>query len=502
MGRRPAPSWKVVSPQTVGGFGGISAAAFYFARRLQSSINVPIGLVQAAVGGVPAESWTSPDALRKIKDFDPMLDEMARLRTKGGQEYGNFVMHWYDEFDQGQKPGSSWADPQLDDSAWKTVHVPGGFAELGVPDTPSLVYFRKEIVLPDPVPAGGRLYLGMIERMDTVYINGQSAGGSSWVENPRVYFMRPGMLKPGKNVITIRVLKVKPDGGFLAKPEELKLVFGDGKVIPMAGEWKGKVSVDARPPHALPLAYENWPIMPSVLYNGMLKPIAPLAITGAIWYQGEQNSERAYQYRKVLPTMIGDWRRLFGQGNFPFYIVSLPAYMARKAEPGTDTWSELREAQAMTARTVPHTCLAVTIDTGDADNIHPTEKQPVGDRLALCAMAEHYGQKVVFSGPTFKSVEHVPGALKIHFDHTDGGLVVKGDKLGEFSVAGDDQKWYWADAKIEGNTIVVSSKSVPNPKQVRYAWQSNPVATLFNGAGLPAVPFRTDQWPGVTEGKK
>jgi sialate O-acetylesterase len=270
----------------------------------------------------------------------------------------------------------------------------------------------------------------------------------------------------------------------------------------MAGEWKARLSVDARPPHPLPLAYENWPVMPSVLYNGMLKPIMPIAITGAIWYQGEQNSDRAYHYRKVLPAMITDWRSHFGQGDFPFYIVSLPGFMHRKDTPGSDTWAELRESQAITARTVPHTCLAVTIDTGDPDNIHPTEKLPVGERLALCALAEHYGQKVVYSGPTLKSVERVPGALKLHFDHTDGGLVVKGDKLGEFSVAGDDQKWYWADAKIEGKTIIVSSKSVPNPKHVRYAWQSNPVATLFNGAGLPAVPFRTDQWPGVTEGKK
>ena len=241
--------------------------------------------------------------------------------------------------------------------------------------------------------------------------------------------------------------------------------------------------------------------MPSVLYQGMLVPIAPLSITGAIWYQGEQNSPRGFQYRKILPAMIADWRSLFGQGDFPFYIVSLAAFTKRSPVPvDGDDWTETRESQAIAAATVPNSCLAVTIDTGDPDNIHAKEKQPVGDRLALCALAKHHGKNVVYSGPTLESTEHQPGMIRLHFAHTDGGLVVKGDKLGEFSIAEDDRKWFWADARIDGNTVVVSSPSVPNPTQVRYAWQSNPAATLFNGAGLPAVPFRTDSWPGKTEG--
>jgi sialate O-acetylesterase len=240
--------------------------------------------------------------------------------------------------------------------------------------------------------------------------------------------------------------------------------------------------------------------MPGVLQNGLLAPVAPLAITGAIWYQGESNAERGYQYRKLLPALIADWRKLFAQGDFPFYIVGLPAFMHRRDTPGDDSWAEIREAQALTASRIPHSCLAVTIDTGDADNIHPIDKIPVGERLALCALAEHYGRKIPFSGPTLSKVERASGALKLHFDHADGGLVVKGEKLGEFSLAGDDRKWYWADARIEGDAVIVSSPSVPDPKVVRYAWQSNPAATLFNGAGLPAAPFRTDDWPGVTVG--
>jgi sialate O-acetylesterase len=309
-----------------------------------------------------------------------------------------------------------------------------------------------------------------------------------------------GALKAGKNVIAIRVLKSKPDGGFLSKPEDLHLSLGDQSSIPLAGEWKAKISVDARPPQPLPIAYENWPVMPTVLYEGMLAPIAPLSISGALWYQGEQNSPRGYQYRKILPAMIADWRSLFGQGDFPFYIVSLPAFTKRSAVPvDGDAWTETRESQAIAAATVPNSCLAVTIDTGDPDNIHAKDKQPVGDRLARCALAKYYSKNVVYSGPTLESVERLPGSIRLHFAHTDGGLVVKGDKLEEFSVAEDDRKWVWAEARIEGDTVVVSSPSVPYPTQVRYAWQSNPAATLFNGAGLPAVPFRTDTWPGKTD---
>jgi sialate O-acetylesterase len=488
--------WRVVSPETAS---WMSAVGYYFARKVEQEMHIPIGLVVDSVGGTPAEAWASADALRPLHDFDVPLAELDRLKAENAPEYGNYIMHWYDEYDPGQK--NNWAAQDYDDSAWKSVPIAGGFAELGVPDTPALVWFRREIALPDPLPAGrAMLYLGVIERMDTAYINGKEVGGSAWVENPRAYFLRDGVVKPGRNVIAIRVLKTKPDGGFMGKSEDLRLELGDKTSIPLAGKWKGQLAVDARPPHQLPLAYENWPVMPAVVYEGMLKPLAPFSIAGAIWYQGEQNSPRGYQYRKVLPAMIADWRKLFGQGDFPFYIVSLPAFRPRSATPdGGDEWAETRESQVLTAASVPNSCLAVTIDTGDPDNIHSKEKRPVGERLALCALANYYGEKVVYSGPTLANVERVPGSIRLHFAHADGGLVVKGAKLEEFSIAGEDRRWYWADAHIEGDTVVVSSPSVPNPKEVRYAWQSNPVATLFNGAGLPAGPIRTDNWPGMTE---
>jgi len=495
-------TWRICSPDTVAmdGWGGFSAVGYFFGRKLQDELHVPIGLVEDCWGGTPAESWMAPDTLRKLKDFDAPLDEIARLRAKGGPEYGSFLMHWLDEYDIGN---NLWNATNFDDSSWKTVAIPGGFAALGVGDVPAICWFRKDVTLPNPLPAGkATIHLGPIEKMDTTYINGQWVGASSWVENPRAYDINAGVLQPGTNEIAIRVFKSKAGGGFIGKPDDLKIVLGDNTVIPLAGEWKGALSCDARPPHPMPLTMENYPTMPEVLYLGMICPVAPFAVRGAIWYQGEANFERAWQYRTLLPDMIGDWRQAFGQGDFPFYIVSLPKFMEHRDQPGDDAWAELREAQAFTARTVKNSGLAVTVDTGDADNIHPKDKEIVGERLAFCALANTYGEKIPYAGPTYKWAEQIPGALRIHFTHTDGGLVVKGGPPGEFSIAGANRQWHWAEAKIDGDTVIVSSPEVPQPVAARYAWQANPEATLYNGAGLPAVPFRTDDWPESTVNAK
>ncbi len=492
----PVGTWKVCTPATLaeGGAGGFSAVAYYFARRIQGELHVPIGLIEDCVGGSPAEAWMSGASLTSMGEFEPQIAAIDKLRSSGKPEYGSFLMHWLDDYDPGSK-GDTWAVPRLDDNRWKTVDVPGAFSELGVEASPSVCWFRREITLPDPVPAGNsRIFLGSIEKMDTTYINGSWIGASSWVENPRVYRVPAGVLKPGRNLVALRVFKMKSGSGFLAKPEDIKIELGDGSSVALAGKWRGIVSVDARPPHPLPLDFENYATMPTVYFHGMVSPLAPLAITGAIWYQGEANTSRAVQYRKLLPGLIADWRALFHQGDLPFYIVSLPAFMHRRSEPGEDDWAELREAQAITATIVPNTGLAVTIDTGDADNIHPKEKKVVGDRLALCALAENYHVNIPYRGPTFASAEPFPGGLQLHFNNIGDGLVMRGEKLGEFSVAGADHKWSWADAKIVGDSVIVSSPSVPEPVAARYAWQSNPAATLFNDAGLPAAPFRTDDW--------
>ncbi len=493
----PVGTWKVCTPATLGegGAGGFSAVAYYFARKIQSELHVPIGLIEDCAGGSPAEAWMSGADLTSLREFEPEIAAIEKLRSNGAPEYGSFLMHWLDDYDPGAK-GATWAAPSLDDRGWTITDVPGAFSELGVETGPSVCWFRREITLPDPIPAGdAKIFLGPIEKMDTTYINGRWIGASSWVENPRVYHVPAGILKPGRNLVALRVFKMKSPDGFLAKPEVLRIRLGDGSSVALAGKWKATVSVDARPPHPLPLDFENYATMPTVFYHGMISPVAPLAITGAIWYQGEANTAHAVQYRKLLPGLIADWRALFRQGDIPFYIVSLPAFMHRRTEPGDDGWAELREAQALASTTVPNAALAVTIDTGDADNIHPKEKKVVGERLALCALADHYHVSVPSRGPTFASAEPVPGGLKLHFSNIGSGLVVRGQELGEFSVAGADHKWSWAVARIEGDSVIVTSPTVPQPVAARYAWQSNPAATLFNGEGLPAVPFRTDNWP-------
>ncbi len=240
----------------------------------------------------------------------------------------------------------------------------------------------------------------------------------------------------------------------------------------------------------------------ATLYNGMLEPIIPFAIRGAIWYQGESNAGRAYQYRTLFPTMITDWRERWGQGDFPFLFVQLANFKQRKDQPADSDWAELREAQSMTLE-LPKTGQAVIIDIGEAGDIHPRNKQDVGKRLALAAMAVAYDKKdVVSSGPVLKDAKFEDDKAVLTFDHVGGGLEAKGGALKGFAIAGEDRVFKWADAKIEGDTIVVSSSEVKNPKAVRYAWADNPEATLYNAEGLPASPFRTDEWPGVTEGKQ
>jgi len=244
------------------------------------------------------------------------------------------------------------------------------------------------------------------------------------------------------------------------------------------------------------------PWTPSGLFNGMIAPLAKFTIRGVIWYQGESNVGRAYQYRRLFKALIKDWRRAWGIGDFPFLFVQLANFLPAKPYPAESAWAELREAQMM-ALSLPNTGMAVTIDIGDPNDIHPRNKQEVGRRLALIARAKVYGEKVEYSGPLYKGMRIEDGKIRIFFDHVDGGLVAKGggERMG-FAIAGPDRKFVWARAKIEGDTVVVWSPEVPNPVAVRYAWADNPICNLYNKAGLPASPFRTDDWPGVTWPKK
>ncbi len=301
-------------------------------------------------------------------------------------------------------------------------------------------------------------------------------------------------------MIAIRVFTGAQAFSFLGNDDQVYLELADGSHLPLAADWKSKVSFNPVLASSKPRDTEPNPTVPTVLFNGMIAPLAPLAIRGVIWYQGETNSGRGAQYRRLLPAMIADWRRAFGQGDFPFYIVSLANFMARDPNPGDDYWAELREAQAMTAATVPNSGLAVAIDVGEAGDVHPKDKKTVGERLAANALAKEYGRKVEFSGPVLKAAKREGPGFRLSFDHASG-LNAKGNLEG-FAIAGADRKWHWAIAAIDGRTVVVNSPEVAEPIAVRYAWGHNPAASLYNGAGFPAVPFRTDDWPLLSANSK
>jgi len=251
-----------------------------------------------------------------------------------------------------------------------------------------------------------------------------------------------------------------------------------------------------------PTAPDKHPKLPVVLYNGMIHPLIPYGIRGVIWYQGESNADRAYQYRKLLPAMIKSWRGHWGQGDFPFGMVQLANYDRQNTEPGDSDWAELREAQTVIAKSVPNCGLVSAIDIGDATTIHPTNKQEVGRRLSLWALAKVYGKEIAFCGPTFESYTTEGGSIRIKFSNVGKGLAVSGSTLDGFQIAGEDKKFVWASARVDGDNVIVSSESVARPIAVRYAWAGNPKATLYSEAGLPAGPFRTDSWPGITIDKR
>lgn len=492
-------TWKVATPETVAqdGWGGFSAVGYFFGKKIHDEIHVPIGLVGDYWGGTNAESWMSASAAHTLGDFDKQLSSVDAFLANGSKAYEERVADWYVTNDPGSKPGQEWFRP-AEGGNWQTVDILKGFEQIGMGNSDGTAWFRRTIDLTAAQAAGeATLTLGAIDDADTTWVNGELLGSHTVWNEPRVYKISPGTLHEGANMIAVRVLDTGAQGGFSGPEDALALTLGDGTKIPLSGDWQARAGVDFNRATAYPMDMNNNPNVPTVLSNGMIEPIVPLALKGAIWYQGENNAGRAYQYRKVLPAMIEDWRKRFAQGDFPFYIVSLANFMPHRDTPGDDAWAELREAQARTAAGVKNSGIALAIDVGDAGDIHPKDKKTVGERLALIALARDYGKKVAYEGPTYKAMKVEGSSIRLTFDHA-AGLTTHGTVPGEFAICGVDHQWHWASAKIDGQTIVVSSPEVPKPVAVRYAWQSNPVANVYNGAGLPMVPFRTDQYPGVT----
>lgn len=502
--------WQACSPDTVGGF---SAVAYFFGRDLHRELDVPIGLVTSAQGGTTCEGWISASRLAAepglAAPFAGYLNAVAAVdqqKARTGKDYPELVADWLQANDPGTHADPAWSQPGHATAGWTSARVPGVFEYTGaVPKNyDGTIWVRREVVVP-PELAGRRatLKLGMIGDLDTTWVNGVRVGAMWKDYETRAYPVSAKLLKAGANSIAVRIINTGGSAGFKSmKPADIALVFDDGRSLPLAGTWRLRAGVDLKAAPALPLRRPDG-TAPASLYNGMIAPLVPMALTGAVWYQGEGNAgSSAYSYRSLLTALIGDWRAKFAQGDFPFIIVSLPNYRARQEKPSESAWAEIREAQAQVAKNLPACGLAVTIDAGEAGNLHPSDKQPVGVRLALAARAVAYRQPVAWSGPWFRSMAVEGGRVRVSFDHVGAGLRAKdGAALAGFAVAGEDRNFVWADARIEGDAVVVSSERIPKPAAVRYGWADNPECNLTNDTGLPAVPFRTDDWPARNQPK-
>ena len=485
--------WVSANPESVLEF---TAVGYFFAKTLFEKYRVPVGLINASLGGSPAEAWLSEEAL---KAFPEHLETVKRFRDSA---YRNQIIEkdkavsdaWYTRLQQldrglaeGQRP---WYEPDCDTSEWATMNVPGYWADEGLGRVNGVVWFRKEINVPTSMTGKpARLWLGRIVDGDFAYVNGTLVGSVSYQYPPRIYDVPADLLKEGKNVIVVRIISNAGRGGFvLDKPYRLSAA---GHNIDLKGPWQYKLGATMDP---LPgKTFIEW--QPLGLFNGMIAPLLNCRIKGVIWYQGESNTGRALEYRRLFPALIFDWRDKWTQGAFPFLYVQLANFMDAQDQPSESDWAELREAQLRTLA-VPNTAMAVTIDLGEWNDVHPLNKEDVGKRLALAARKIAYGDDdVVHSGPIYESMRIERNRIILTFKHRGAGLVGRGgDELKYFAIAGADKKFVWAKARVEGRNIVVWNENVSQPAAVRYAWADNPEgANLYNREGLPASPFRTDE---------
>jgi sialate O-acetylesterase len=488
-------SWVALSPETVLNF---SAVGYFFAKEINAKYQVPVGLIKVAVGGSPAEAWLSADALKQFPKYEqqaaPYRDSAAVASIK--QRESAAVSDWYKRLhqaDQGEAPGQpKWSSPSYDASAWPTMQVPGYWVDqtpLGMVN--GVLWFRKEVEVPASMAGqAGRLELGTLVDADSTYINGQLVGTTAYQYPPRKYDFGPGVLKAGKNIVTVRLISNGGRGGF-TKEKTYQLTAG-GQALDLRGPWQYKLGGTMTPtPGTTTFQYQ-----PGGLYNGLVAPALPYAIKGVLWYQGESNVGHPADYYALTSTLVKDWRSHFQRPELPFLYVQLANINAAKKEPGESNQALVRDAQRRLLA-LPHTGMAVISDVGEWNDIHPLDKQTVGHRLALAAEKVAYGDaKVVASGPLYQTLKTTGNKTTLTFAGVGSGLEAKGGgPLGGFTVAGADHKFVPAQARIEGTKVVVWSDQVAAPVAVRYGWADNPEgANLYNKEGLPTSTFRTDDF--------
>jgi sialate O-acetylesterase len=496
-------AWESANPKTIFKF---TAIGYFFAKELYQKYHVPIGLINASLGGSPAQAWMSEDTLKAFpedlatlqKYKDPAYIKQIEDKDKADSDA------WYgrlNQTDKGIAPGEKpWFDTTYDASQWATMNVPGFWADGPLGPVNGVVWFRKDINVPASMAGKpARLWLGRIVDGDETYFNGKKVGAITYEWPPRKYDVPADLLKEGKNIIVVRVTNQRARGGFI--PDKPYQLVGAGQTIDLKGQWQYQLGTTIEP--APSQTFTRW--QPVGLYNGEIAPLLNYKIKGVIWYQGESNTKNPANYQQLFSTLIANWRQKWNQGDFPFLYVQLAAFMETKDQPSESSWAEVRQAQLKLVRrspegeggtlSVPNTAMIVITDIGEWNDIHPLNKEDVGKRLTLAARKLAYGdKKVIYSGPIYQSMKIEGNKITLTFTDIDGGLVAKGNgELKYFAIAGADKKFVWANAKIKGNKIVVWNDSVPNPVAVRYAWADNPEgANLYNKAGLPASPFGTD----------
>lgn len=491
--------WMICNQESVASF---SAVGYFFGRKLNEDLDVPIGLLHTSWGGTNVETWTSAAAIEQVPGFEGISNELEnfdeeKIRNDMREKVEAITGPLPDE-DQGMDGDKPiWAQKDTDYSSWNEMEIPSLWENAGLTGLDGIIWFQKEIVLEaQDILNDIEIHLGPIDDSDITYFNGVKIGETIQKYNEaRIYTVEKSLLKKGKNSIVVRVEDTGGGGGIYGTSDRLFASLPNKK-ISLAGSWKYKIGKGD-------FSFSIGPnSMPSLLFNAMIHPLVPYGIKGAIWYQGESNAGRAYEYRTLFPTMISNWRNTWGQGDFPFLFVQLANFMQPQEEPGESTWAELREAQTMTL-SLPNTGMATIIDIGEADDIHPRNKSDVGKRLAMSALNVAYGKNVVASGPTYKEMRIEGNKVILSFDNLGSGFYLK-DRYGYvkgFAMAGEDKVFHWAKAEISGDKIVLSCSDVEKPFAVRYGWADNPDdLNLYNLEGLPVVPFRTDDWPGITKG--